>query len=204
MTPVCFLFDLDGVVTVEESFTAIDRELGLGGVLAAATHADCSSAATAEEYAEGFRKRLALLEGRSVTFIARIVEAMKLYDEVSEFIAANASRCLIVSSNLGCFCAPLAARIGAPAIFSDCRVEADRIVGMPVMADKSAVVESLRSEGKRVVMIGDGANDLDAMRRADISIAAAYAPSVSPAVAAEATLSAPTPAELVAFLQRLI
>lgn len=175
-----FFFDLDGVITAEESLAAVDRSLELGGQLAEATHRDCATALTPRGYEESFSRRLAMLSAYPVSLISSIISEIELHDDVVEFIRAHAGSCVILSSNLGCFCSGLAERIGCRAYFSGHGVADDRLCAPLTLLDKESVIRSYRDSGAMTVMTGDGSNDIAAMRAADISIAAAYAPAPSP------------------------
>ncbi|WKY60501.1 heavy metal translocating P-type ATPase [Vibrio sp. SNU_ST1] len=50
-------------------------------------------------------------------------------------------------------------------------LQLDRVFSEAVPSTKSAIVESLQSEGKRVMFIGDGVNDAPALTTADVGVA---------------------------------
>lgn len=195
-----FLFDLDGVVTVEESLVAIDRALGLNGELAADTRAACLSARPGHDYAADLVGRLMRLAPFPVSLISDIIAGLGLHAEIVGFIASESNRCVIVSSNLECFCRPLATKIGCKAFFSSCAIASGHICGPVRVIDKRAVVDRYKALGHTVVMIGDGANDAPAMRVAHHSIAAAYAPCPSPHAIAAAGKTVTSPAQLIGEL----
>ena len=57
----------------------------------------------------------------------------------------------------------------AESIGRECGIE--HIMAQVLPSDKASAVESLREQGKKVVMVGDGINDAPALAAADVSIA---------------------------------
>ena len=94
-----------------------------------------------------------------------------LYKTLHRFITANADKCAIATGNLSCWTEKLSAKIGCTAFCSDAEVRDNRVVKLNSILRKENVVQRYRSEGCEVVYIGDGNNDLEAMRLADIAIA---------------------------------
>ena len=72
---------------------------------------------------------------------------------------------------MSCWTEQLSAKIGCTAFCSDAEVRDNRVVKLNSILRKENVVQRYRSEGCEVVYIGDGNNDLEAMRLADIAIA---------------------------------
>ena len=65
----------------------------------------------------------------------------------------------------------LGERIGCKAYYSEAIVEDNRVKKIKSILRKEQVVDQYKAVGETVVFIGDGNNDLEAMRHADISIA---------------------------------
>ena len=95
-----------------------------------------------------------------------------LYPLVSKFIKENQSDCIIVTGNLDCWCEGLYKKIGCQCYGSEAEVENDHIVKLENILRKEQIVDQYRALGETVVFIGDGNNDLEAMRHANFSIAA--------------------------------
>lgn len=204
--PTTYFFDFDGVVTAEESFALLDRTLGLGGALARQTMASCRTDADPEQYAAGLLRRLKMLEPYAVGRIAEIVGGVALRPEIERFIRENASRCVVLSSNLDIFCLRgIERRLGCRAILSHGATTADGRLDLSAVAlvDKADAIERARREGMFTVMIGDSANDVEALRAADVSVAAAFSPALSAEAERVAMFAPPSPTALVEALLSL-
>jgi phosphoserine phosphatase len=93
------------------------------------------------------------------------------YSLVHEFIKQHAADCVIVTGNLRCWCEKLGAKIGCQCYYSEADVENNHVVKLRSILRKEQIVEQYKALGENVVFIGDGNNDLEAMRTANISIA---------------------------------
>ena len=71
-----------------------------------------------------------------------------------------------------CWCEGLFKRIGCQCYGSEAECGNDEIVSLKTILRKEAIVDQYKALGETVVFIGDGNNDLEAMRHANISIAA--------------------------------
>ena len=164
-----FLFDLDGTVTSAETLPII------------ASHFDCK-AEIAEltkrtvqgniPFIESFIRRVNILGNYSVEETSRLLEQVPLYPEVKQFIDAHKADCIIVTGNLTCWCDRLFKRIGCQCYGSEAECEDDKVVKLKSILRKEQIVDQYKALGETVVFIGDGNNDLEAMRHANISIAA--------------------------------
>lgn len=65
----------------------------------------------------------------------------------------------------------MAKKVGCCCYCSDGIIEDNKVVKLTRILRKENLVERFKSEGEKVVFIGDGNNDVEAMRLADISIA---------------------------------
>lgn len=163
-----FLFDLDGTVTTKETLPIISA------------HFDCKdkidelTARTVTgnvPFIESFIRRVNILGRYSVSETARLLGNIPLYATLLQFIKAHNADCIIVTSNLTCWCDELFKTIGCQCYGSEAECENDRVVKIKTILRKEDIVEQLKAQGETVVFVGDGNNDLEAMRQADISIA---------------------------------
>lgn len=164
-----YLFDLDGTITSQETLPIIAR---LGGV------ADRIDGLTKETiqgnvpFIESFIQRVTILKDISVSAISDRLAQVPLYVEVFNFIQHHKEDCIVVTGNLYCWCEGLFNTIGCQYYCSDALVENDKVVKIKSILRKETVVDELKAQGEKVVFVGDGNNDMEAMRHADISIAA--------------------------------
>lgn len=163
-----FLFDLDGTVTSEETLPII------------ANHFNCVeqiSELTAKTvqgnvpFIESFIRRVNILGAYSVSETARLLSEVPLYPAIAKFIEEHKEDCVIVTGNLTCWCEGLFKKIGCQCYGSEALCEDDKVVKLKTILRKEQIVDQYKALGETVVFIGDGNNDLEAMRHANVSIA---------------------------------
>ena len=163
-----FLFDLDGTVTSEETLPII------------ANHFNCVeqiSELTAKTvqgnvpFIESFIRRVNILGAYSVSETTRLLSEVPLYPAIAKFIEDHREDCVIVTGNLTCWCEGLFKKIGCQCYGSEALCEDDKVVKLKTILRKEQIVDQYKALGETVVFIGDGNNDLEAMRHANVSIA---------------------------------
>lgn len=163
-----FLFDLDGTVTSEETLPII------------ANHFKCVeqiSELTAKTvqgnvpFIESFIRRVNILGAYSVSETTRLLSEVPLYPAIAKFIEEHKEDCVIVTGNLTCWCEGLFKKIGCQCYGSEALCEDDKVVKLKTILRKEQIVDQYKALGETVVFIGDGNNDLEAMRHANVSIA---------------------------------
>ena len=164
-----FLFDLDGTITAQETLPVIAR---LGDVSDRIDQLTRETIQGNVPFIESFIQRVNILKDIPVSLISDTLAQVPLYEGVRRFIAEHADDCVVVTGNLSCWCEGLFARIGCKCFSSEARVENDTVVKLLSILRKETIVETYQSQGEKVVFVGDGNNDLEAMRQADIAIAA--------------------------------
>ena len=164
-----FLFDLDGTVTSKETLPIIAEHFGVQDQIAELPHHTVQGNVP---FVESFIRRVNILGRFSVSEISDLLARVPLYPLVSKFIKENQSDCIIVTGNLDCWCEGLYKKIGCQCYGSEAEVENDHIVKLENILRKEQIVDQYRALGETVVFIGDGNNDLEAMRHANFSIAA--------------------------------
>ena len=163
-----FLFDLDGTVTAVETLPIISEHFGCTEQIAELT---ARTVAGNVPFIESFIRRVSILETYSVTEISELLSNVPLYTGVAKFIEEHAEDCVIVTGNLTCWCEGLFKKIGCQCYGSTADCEEDRVVKLKTILRKEQIVDQYKALGETVVFIGDGNNDLEAMRHANISIA---------------------------------
>ena len=170
---VRFLFDLDGTVTARETLPMIAAHFGVQAHVADATIA---AVAGDEPFDQSLRQRVAALGHLPVDEVSHLVATVPLHELIVDFINSHRSQCAIVTSNLDCWCGELVATMGCKSYCSRACVVDNRVVGVESILRKQDIVDAYQAAGHRVVVVGDGHNDLEAMRCADVAIAVGFVP----------------------------
>ena len=165
-----FLFDLDGTVTKQETLPFIAAHFGIEDALSELTEETVKGNIP---FLESFIHRVHILKDFSVSEIALFLQEVEVYSHVMSFIQAHREQCCIVTGNLFCWIELLARRFGCQCYSSQAIVKDDHIERISVILRKEDVVRQMKEAGDTVVFVGDGNNDVEAMRAADRSIATA-------------------------------
>ena len=163
-----FLFDLDGTITSQETLPVIAANFNCQDEITELTK---RTVAGNVPFIESFIRRVNILGKYSVSEINVLLSHVPLYPELHQFIASHISDCIIVTGNLTCWCEGLFKKIGCQCYGSSAEIENDRVVRLKSILRKEEIVDQFKALGETVVFIGDGNNDLEAMRHANISIA---------------------------------
>lgn len=167
--PVKFIFDLDGTVTAEETLPLIANHFKIQEEIDVITRETIQGNIP---FVESFIRRVNILGRLPVSEISLLLEKVKIYPQLHNFIRENSRHCIITTGNLRCWVDHLLDRIGCESYCSEAVVENDKVVQISAILKKEDIVENLRKDGYKTVYIGDGNNDMEAMRMADIAIAA--------------------------------
>lgn len=164
-----FLFDMDGTVTSQETLPIIAHHFGIEKEIELLTSETIKGNIP---FIESFIRRVNMLGELPVDQIADLLENVELYTGIQKFISENRKDCIIVTGNLSCWTNKLCKRIGCKGYFSEALVENNKVSKLQSILRKEEIVKLYQQLGENVVFIGDGNNDLEAMRMANISIAA--------------------------------
>ena len=104
-----FCFDLDGTVTRDEILPIIAKEAGIYEEISALTTATINGVIP---FKESFLLRCKLLGSIPVKRIHEIINEVRFYGEIVEFINKNKSNFFIITGNLNIWIDPLINRIG--------------------------------------------------------------------------------------------
>jgi HAD superfamily phosphoserine phosphatase-like hydrolase len=162
-----FLFDLDGTLTKQETLPLLAQELDLED-LSILTEATIKGDIP---FQESFIKRVNIIKKQSITSVRHALRKVKFFEEILNFINENKDDCIIVSGNLDVWICELIKQIGCKAYTSEAFIQNNEIEKIKKILKKEDIVSDLKNQGETVVYIGDGNNDAEAMRLADISIA---------------------------------
>lgn len=162
-----FLFDLDGTVTSAETLPIIANHFECKEEIAELTKRTVQGNIP---FIESFIRRVNILGKYSVSETSDLLAQVPLYPEVKQFIDDHRADCVIVTGNLTCWCEGLFRKIGCQCYGSEAECEDDKVVKLKTILRKEQIVDQYKALGETVVFIGDGNNDLEAMRHANISI----------------------------------
>lgn len=163
-----FIFDLDGTITSEETLPIISDHFNIAAEINKLTE---ETIAGNIPFIESFIKRVHILGTLPVDKISLLLEKVPLHKKVVEFIKSNSEDCVLATGNLYCWIDKLAKKIGCVAYCSDAEVENNQVIKLTKILKKENIVERYQNAGEKVVFVGDGNNDMEAMRLADVSIA---------------------------------
>lgn len=162
-----FLFDLDATVTKEEILPALAEQVGLLEKMREMTEKTMRGEIP---FQSSFLARVEMLKTIPVSRVAEIVEKTPLNEELSQFIRTHASRCYIVTGNIDVWIEKLIKRIGLPMSHCYCSsasVSDDYIISVNSVVDKEKIAKQFVVP---VVAVGDGSNDAEMVRLADVGI----------------------------------
>lgn len=163
-----FLFDLDGTVTSEETLPIIANHFNCVEQISELTARTVQGNVP---FIESFIRRVNILGAYSVSETTRLLSEVPLYPAIAKFIEEHKEDCVIVTGNLTCWCDGLFKKIGCQCYGSEALCEDDKVVKLKTILRKEQIVDQYKALGETVVFIGDGNNDLEAMRHANVSIA---------------------------------
>lgn len=164
-----FLFDLDGTVTSVETLPLIATHFGIEDKISSLTQQTVQGNVP---FVESFIKRVNILGEYPVNQISDLLAKAELHPLVHSFIMSHKQHCVVVTGNLDCWCDKLIQNVGCQGYCSTAQTESNKVIKIEKLLRKEAIVEQYQALGETVVFIGDGNNDLEAMRHANISIAA--------------------------------
>lgn len=163
-----FIFDLDGTITAEETLPLIASHFNVQDEIDALTQETIQGNIP---FVESFIRRVHILGSLPVNEINNLLEKTKLHKNVLDFIKEHNQDCVIATGNLSYWVEKLVARIGCSCYSSDGIIENNAVKKLTHILKKENIVKKYQEKGEKVVFIGDGNNDIEAMRIADVSIA---------------------------------
>jgi len=163
---IMFLFDLDGTVTRKEILPEIAKEIGIYKEIKLLTDKTISGKVP---FYESFLHRVELFKDIPVSRIRNIISGIPLHEEIVRFIRENKDRCCIVTGNLDVWVDELCDSIGVNRLTSKAICRNDRVVEVTYVLDKGkAITEHF---GNNYAAVGEGNNDAEMIRNAEIGIA---------------------------------
>ncbi len=163
-----FIFDLDGTITKKETLPIIANYFGIDNKISVLTKQTINGDVP---FIESFIQRVNILGDLPVSEINDLLAKVPLSPKVVEFIQTHKQDCIIATGNFSGWVEKIANKIGCQYFSSDGIVKDNKIVKLTKILKKEDIVNKFKQQGESVVFIGDGNNDVAAMRSADVSIA---------------------------------
>ena len=163
-----FIFDLDGTITKQETLPLISKYFGIQEEIDKLTNETIQGNIP---FVESFIRRVYILGKLPIDEVSNLLEEVELHEKIVDFIKNHSDDCIIATGNLKCWIDKLLLKIGGYNYCSDGIIENNKVKKLTHILKKENIVEKYKKEGETVVFIGDGNNDVEAMRKADVSIA---------------------------------
>lgn len=164
----CFVFDMDGTITSCETLPLIGKHFGIDKEIEKLTQ---NAIAGNVPYLENFIYRIHMLANYPVKEISTLLKNVPLHEPIINFIARHSDQCRIATTNLDVWIEQLQTRLPCPVHCSHASLKNDSINRLETVLKKDQLVTDLQAQGFKVAFIGDGNNDMEAMRLADVAIA---------------------------------
>jgi HAD superfamily phosphoserine phosphatase-like hydrolase len=163
-----FIFDLDGTVTSQETLPLIATHFKIADEMEKLTRETIQGNIP---FVESFIKRVHILSQLPVSEINSLLGNVILYQKLYQFIQNHGNNCAIATGNLTCWTESLSKKFECSFFGSEATVVNNKVDRLKIILKKENVVRYFKDRGEKIVFVGDGNNDVEAMREADISIA---------------------------------
>ena len=196
-----FLFDLDSTVTKAEILPTIAESIGKGGEMRELTEKTMMGDLP---FQESFSSRVKLLSRIPVAEVSEMVAGIPVSEEIVTFLKEHTNNCFIVTSNLDVWIDGLMKKIGMKnnCYCSEAIVENGEIRGIKKILAKESVQDKLTARAK-IVAVGDGSNDFEMIRKADIGISYGGVRNIAPSLVEVSDYSFYDEKKLCSFLRRI-
>lgn len=166
MSDYVFLFDLDATVTKLEILPELSKELGIYDEMRDLTERTMRGEIP---FRTSFLQRVEHLKSLPISQVSEFIKNVPLNEKIAKFITENNERCYIVTGNLDVWIEKLMVKLNiANHVFcSTTSHKDDRLIKVNSVIDKAKVVDQFVSP---IVAIGDGSNDSDMVKMAQIGI----------------------------------
>lgn len=200
MSRYIFLFGLDAIVTKEEIFPAVSKELGVYEKMSSLTENSMRGELPSKQ---SFMRRASLFMDIPVWEVRKLVGKVTLNEKVAQFIKENRERCYIITENLDVWIEDVikALNMEGNVFCSKALVKDDYILDVVSVIDKNTVVKWMRTP---FVAVGSGNNEAEIIEAAEIGIGFGKVREIAPSVLTCASHVVYDEEKLVDFLERLL
>lgn len=163
-----FIFDLDGTLTECETLPKLAQHFNIQNDIENITEKTVKGDIP---FMESFIKRVSLFAELDIKEVSLLLSNIPINKALQKFINANSNQCLIATGNYRGWVADLASKFTCELHASEGETDQNGKLKLTKIFKKEDLVREYQAKGEKVVFVGDGNNDAEAMRLADISIA---------------------------------
>lgn len=164
-----YCFDLDGTLTKDEILPLIANNTDVFEEIQTLTSATINGVINFES---SLKLRCKLLSDVKLDYVHKIIENVRLYESILDFISKHKENCFVLTGNLDKWIEPLLEKIGCQYYCSKITINKfGRLQKIDYILNKGEAVGAIRNEFDRVIAIGDGMGDVEMFEKADIGIA---------------------------------
>lgn len=163
-----FIFDLDGTLTDCETLPLIAKAFNVESEIEKLT---AQTVKGDIPFMESFIRRVEILGHLDTQKVAALLSTVTINERINNFITENQAACVVATGNYRGWISELRKKISCHLICSEGEQDSAGKVKLTKILKKEDVVREYQARGEKVVFVGDGNNDAEAMRIADISIA---------------------------------
>ena len=173
-----FLFDLDSTITRQEILPTIAKKIGKEREMRELTEKTMMGDLP---FADSFRMRVNILSQIPVSEVSKIVSEIEINPSIIKFIQENRENCYIVTNNLDVWIYDFLKRYNMldHCFCSHAEAQNDSLTGQITINNKIDALNHFADQA-RVVAIGDGSNDYELIKKADIGISFGGVRTISP------------------------
>lgn len=195
-----FLFDLDSTLTRKEILPTISEVINRKEEMQNITEKTMLGDIPFEA---SFKARVEILKDIPVSRVRKMAAEIPLMEDIIRFINENKDRCYIVTSNLDVWIIELMKKIGMENNFYSSRalVENDKIKEITSILCKENKVQEMDGN---IIAIGDGNNDAEMIKSANIGIGFGGVRPIAPSVLEVATYAVYDEKKLCELLRRFL
>lgn len=163
-----FLFDLDSTLTKQEILPTIAEEIGKSDEMRALTEGTMMGEIP---FRESFISRVNILKNISIKNVSQRISEIEVSERLMDFMRRNIDSCYVVTSNLDVWIHDLIKKnkLSDNVFCSEAIVKDDKIVRIRKILAKEDVIKNFQDF--QVIAIGDGSNDYELLKHANIAIA---------------------------------
>lgn len=200
MSDFVFLFDLDSTLTKREILPEIAKVVGKEEEMRRLTEETMCGALP---FKQSFLSRVELLKSINVSKVREIICEIPLNDYLIDFIKEFHERCYVVTGNLDIWISSLMKKINMENhyICSKAIESNDKLLKVVSVLDKELTVKQIVQP---IVSVGDGDNDTDMARLAQIAIGYGGVRDIAPSLIRNIDYAFIDDRSLASFLRKLI